>query len=129
MLSSSLDHHAAIAAAAAGHGHQGFRIGAPRRVEGLERGAEAGEQAERVVVGIDRDPGDGGPAGEPGDQAGEGGGLAEPGRRREQHQALGEGRVDQALLQRLASNQAGAGTRCLDLGQGERRRGHGGVGS
>ena len=42
---------------------------------------------------------------------------------------LVERRLGHALLQRLAANQAGAGTRCLDLGQGERRRGHGGVGT
>ena len=62
-------HGAAIAAAAAGHRHQGLGVGAPGRVERLERGAQAGEQAERVVAGIDRDPGHRGLAGKARDQA------------------------------------------------------------
>ena len=74
-------HGTAVAAAAAGHRHQGLRVGAPGRVERLEGGAQAGEEAERIVAGIDCDPGHRRLAGQARDQPGERRRLAEPCRR------------------------------------------------
>ena len=113
----------AVAAAAAGGGDQRFRIGAPRRIERLQRGDQAGEQAERVVVDVGRDPGHRCLAAQPLDQAGQRCGLAEAGRGGEQDEAAREGGLRHSLLEPLARDQAGAGSRGLDLGECEALRG------
>ena len=100
-----------------------------RVIVGERIGEQAGEQAERVVVVVDRDPGDRGLAGEAGDEAGESGRLAEAGRRRDQDQALRRGRGRHACLERASLDKTGARPWRLDLGEGEGRGGHDGVGA
>ncbi len=115
-------HAVAIGAGPGGGRDQRVGIGAPRRVERLERGDQAGEQAERIVVDVGRDPGDRGTSAQALDQPRQRRGLAEAGRRREQHQAPAERRARHPLLEAVSRHQARAGARRLDLGQCEALR-------
>jgi hypothetical protein len=70
----------AVAAAAAGLRDQRLGVDPPRRIERLERGDQAGEEAERIVVDVGRDPRHRGAAFELLDQSRQRRGLAEAGR-------------------------------------------------
>ena len=123
MTKAALARRLVLIAAPAGGGDQRFRIGAPRRIERLERGDQAGEQAERIVVDIGRDPGHRRLAAQPLDQPRQRRGLAEAGRRGDEDEAARQRGLRHALLEPLARDQAGAGSRRLDLGECEALRG------
>ena len=104
-----VDDLAAVAAAAAGARRPALPDRCARAGRGLERGA-AGRRAGRAGRRRSRPrPRPPPPGRQPGDQAGQRRGLAEAGRRGEQHEAAGEGRLDHALLQRLAPTRLARG--------------------
>jgi len=107
---------------------QRLRVGAPRQVVRFEGGRQAGEHALRVVVFIERHPRERGAGRQMRPLGREQRGLAEAGRRLQQHHAVIGERLRQRRAQRRALDAVHARARRLDLRDGKAGRVHGGVG-